>query len=405
MTFLDYWEKETRRETRLNERYNSWRSDMRKVTNKIITDWINSLKDKILFDGDLESFIEYQDGYHTTTIKDKNNEIPVKKFEKLIKKSHKPHDKLLRYIIAEYNGSVTDRFFIRYTLRGKKLNVMFDGYDDSNFGPLAGTDILDPSPNITIHYKRTPITFFEILKLLLKNTSSCYSAIEYYITLIQSVLYHELTHVSQVIRGRNLTGSITHPGGNALSAISYFTYFTDDIEMEATYNEVYIIYKKRGKYEKNKTNSKKIKRKNFFDILLDDLLGFRMGVRFAKLYKKYKLGEIGLNDIIKELGPAHKLMVLWSIFVYGLESDFKDLILRDNKTSIINDLDLNIIKQNVENIKNVFLPIIKEFKLTTLFCRRYNEKITSSTDFINGLFSTTKSNEKLCREVSSWLNV
>lgn len=386
---------------RLDERYNSWRSDLRKVTNKIIVDWINQMEENIYFDGNLVSFLEDE---HYLNPLDKEKMREVEEFEKRIKKSQKLHDKLLRYIIANENGKINSNIEISSFLRGKKIIILFDwyGYDNPGRFGYACLSGQEKRPFVNLFYNNVEITFHEILNSIKNGTGNCYNTIEKYLSRIQKALYHELTHISQILRGENPRKSNILPYENLLGTLSDFIYFTEDAEMDAMFNEVYVTYKRRGKYEANAKNSRKTKNRNFMNLLLDELFEIRFGENIRERWKNYKLGKISWGEFFNKLYPFYKLLFYWSVFVYGLNSDFRDLILRDDKTSLRDNLNLNVIKQNTDNIKNTFDPILKDNNLLTHFCAVMNKNANLS-EFYDDIFSVTKNNTNWCRKISNWM--
>ncbi len=279
----EYWKR--KEVERLDERYNSTRGEIRKVANKIIADWINSMESHIRHEADSKDW--------TSTIKHNGREIMMKDFTEMIKKSQKLPDKLLRYIIADY----------------RKPRIK-----------------LPPFRVAVVHIK--------------------------------------------------------------------------DYEMEAMFNEAYATYKRRGKYDSNSKSDRRVKKKNFVEVLLEDILSYRFGR--TDLWEKYKNGDIGWEGLLNKLSASNRLLLLWSIFCYGMRTNFKDLILRDDKDGIMKSLDLEVINQNVNNIRSAFRDVFEHRTVTKLFIRNietYADTDDKRNEFLSDLFSVTKSNNELFRGI------
>lgn len=346
-------------------------------------------------------------------LEEANNKFPapevVSNFPNAILEPKKDHDKLLRYIVNCVQNTYRRETPIEFNYPIKDALVKFkfvvDFYEDqitTTGGTLGGRGVVKQ-----IVVELPLARFLEIYKKM-KEGQECYSDAEDFITDVNLNLAHELTHSLQnlsyrgeIKRGREFK---TFKANEHTKEISFFMYYLVKNELESIQSEAYKLYTKRGTGI-IPHNLRRVQ-KNFIRCLTTVIL--RRSPDFREITQQYNTGEISLMELINNLPECNiKLLLFWTIFVLGPNKNlfrYDELIKNDPDYSLKDNFNLNIIANNVENLKQVFLPFENNQNLQWMFVRDcfYNKSDKESVIYLNHLFSSDSPNDYLVNNIIKW---
>ena len=241
------------------------------------------------------------------------------------------------------------------------------------------------------------------------NGDNDYQAIERFIAKIESTLSHELTHAFQYFKKTSDNSDVYNleildDADEFTHIISFIMYFVQKNELEAAFNECYYEYRNKKRTLPNYHIQSKSKRKNFVDVLIANILD-RAGEE--EISQAYENGTISFNKLAKEIMPYNMFLIIWTIFVYGLEqSKFSKLIIKDDIHDIKNRYDLQIISNNMNNLRKFMAQFHNDYILQAflvdLFGKMSDEDIFPL--FVN-LFSLTESNNNSIKTLNKAIQI
>lgn len=212
-----------------------------------------------------------------------------------------------------------------------------------------------------------------------------YNFLRDFIQSVKKTTAHELTHYYQFTR-KAFDNTIYHSSknmyGEYTNFLTLFRYMTQDSEAESFVSEGYKLYKE------------KYNDKSLCTCIITSLLD----LIDVNLSKDFYDGYINLRDVLEEIKPHEKFLILWFLYVF-IPENFKQSALfkfQDECLEEIQDMvKPNILKRNRQNILK-FLDLITKNDLE----KELNNYIRKETragrehDLQSDLFPITTSNKK-----------
>lgn len=380
----------------LDERYNSQRKDSKKETTKIVSEWITKAYKHITEEPDLSLYIE----------KDKDGKEIKNPIIDAIRNPVEEYDKLMKFMVAYMQGKTStpeEGIVVDYSLKGTSLTLTIILNDDLVVpdGKTNPKEKQTPNVNILI-----PTRLFNAFVLSIKTGGMrCYGIVEEFVTTLYKPIYHEMSHILQYLTGTEDESDVYDlkyfDHSPWTSRIEFVMYMLESDEMRALFNEAYVEYKKKGKYQENVPTQRRTKKKNFVDTLFCLILWRTSN---GKLATEYSRGEKRMLDVLNAVAPDIELLIIYLIFVYGLnESGLDTLVKRDDKNSMSKHYDLNLVEANITRLKGAVAKFHKMDNLQMNFVDYLNDMDQKDrTAFFTSLFSTKKSNEAYIEQMKKW---
>ena len=321
----------------------------------------------------------------------------------------KDHDYMLRYIAAcvqqPINQSITVDF--KHPVKGVEVNFIFLVKDSVK--EIITTGGTHGDNGVTDMVKiELPLGRFEEIYKKLEGGYQCYSDAEDFITDISMTLAHELTHSVQNITSTNFTNDIlklkqfeTH---EYAKEIAYFLYFVGRNELQSIQSEAYKLYRKDGSgLIPHNTGVKK----RFIRCLVTAIL--RRFKEYREELQAYNSGEKSLLELIESLPECNaKLLLLWIVFVIapdGKLGRYDDLVRNDPDYKLKDNFNLNLIIDNVKNLRGAFLQFRKNEWLEVLFIDScFGTKTREESEsFLAHIFSTNDYNKYVLNNIKKWV--
>ena len=220
-----------------------------------------------------------------------------------------------------------------------------------------------------------------------KNPTLDYNVLRDFIAGIKQTVSHEVTHFYQFARKQldpylGEYKSSNGMYGNSTNVLSFYQYFLQKEELDATIAEGYKLYKE------------KYVNKDLYDCLVYVIVE-RFDVNRAK---EWFNDELYMYEVINYLKPWEAFMLLWTLYVYIPERFKNSSLFRftdDHLHEIQYQFKLGTLKNNKENLDNL-LKYIEENdlqrELNNFLRKEYKEK--NSEEIFSKFFPLKSSNRK-----------
>ena len=333
------------------------------------------------------------------------NKISLKGFRSLpysIKNPQRKYDYFLLYVIGCMQSDLPEDTFVsfEYTIKNHNFPFIFALQNDCT---LPEGDTEGQGNKVNTIFIKLPLTQFNKIYRKIKNGTFNYSLAEEFISLVKMALTHELTHSVQFINNRIVnydTTLLPNLEKTKADSIVYLLYFTKENEIEATMSQAYTVYKQQGSGIIGR--NKDIK-KTFFRCLINVVL--ERWSNLNGIRKKFNTGTLSFPQVLTKINAVQKLILIWSIFVYGLKySTFDELLRQDNNIAYEEMFNTDLIEENIKHIRAVFdvfmiYPGLQQAWLEEI----ENYSSQKRAKIFAKLFSITRSNEKLITSIYSWI--
>lgn len=333
------------------------------------------------------------------------NKISLKGFRSVpssLRNPQKKYDYFLLYVVGCMQSNLPEDTFVKvdYTVKNHKIPFVFALQNNCD-RPEGDTE--GKVGEVGAIFIKLPLAWFNKIYKKIKNGSLNYSLAEEFISSVKMALAHELTHSVQFINNRIITydnTSLPNIEKTKADDVAYLLYFTKENEIEATMSQAYTVYKQQGTGIIGR--NKDIK-KSFFRCLINVVL--ERWTNLNGIRKRFNTGTLSFPQVLTKVNTVQRLILTWSIFVYGLKySTFDELLRQDDNISYEEVIDTDLIEENVKHIRAAF----KVFTIYPELQQRWTEEIESYSPqkrakMFAKLFSITKDNENFIASIYSWI--